>query len=200
MMDGAEPRYRRILVKLSGEALMGAKSFGLDGDVLGAIADELKEVCKLDIELSIVIGGGNIFRGLAASAKGMDRATGDYMGMLATVMNGLALQDVVAWDSEVRPGNNLPLTLFWRAGDKWVETEGLSYRLEVITNKTKSLYEHGAAQDNNSTLDDQAITIHIWLLFEPGRVLVQAASETVYQTVMHYQQFIAYAAQKMTIV
>ncbi len=74
---------------------MGEKSFGLDGDVLGAIADELKDVCSLEIELSIVIGGGNIIRGVAASERGIDRVTGDHMGMLGTVINALALQDAL---------------------------------------------------------------------------------------------------------
>ena len=89
------PAYRRVLLKLSGEALMGEKSFGLDGDVLGAIADEIKEVCGLGIEMSIVIGGGNIIRGVAASRRGIDRVTGDHMGMLGTVINALALQDAL---------------------------------------------------------------------------------------------------------
>jgi uridylate kinase len=80
---------------LSGEALMGAKSFGLDEQVVGDIADELAEVCKLDVQLSIVIGGGNIIRGLAASHRGIDRVTGDHMGMLGTVINALALQDAL---------------------------------------------------------------------------------------------------------
>jgi uridylate kinase len=83
------------LLKLSGEALMGTKSFGLDEQVVGHIADELAEVCKLPIQLSIVIGGGNIIRGLAASHRGIDRVTGDHMGMLGTVINALALQDAL---------------------------------------------------------------------------------------------------------
>ena len=87
------PRYRRILLKLSGEALMGSRPYGLDPAVVRRIADDVKEIQRLGVETAIVIGGGNIFRGLAASARGMDRATADYMGMLATVINGLALQD-----------------------------------------------------------------------------------------------------------
>lgn len=90
-----KPAYKRVLLKLSGEALMGTKSFGLDEQVVGSIADELAEVCKLGIELSIVIGGGNIIRGLAASHRGIDRVTGDHMGMLGTVINALALQDAL---------------------------------------------------------------------------------------------------------
>jgi uridylate kinase len=87
--------YRRILLKLSGEALMGEKGFGIDETVVARIADELREVHGLGVEIAIVIGGGNIIRGLAASHRGIDRATGDYMGMLATVINALALQDAL---------------------------------------------------------------------------------------------------------
>jgi len=91
----AEPAYRRVLLKLSGEALMGDRSYGIDPVVAERIAEELVEVRGLGVELAVVIGGGNIFRGLAASAKGMDRATADNMGMLATVMNALALSDAL---------------------------------------------------------------------------------------------------------
>jgi uridylate kinase len=90
-----EPAYRRVLLKLSGEALMGSRSYGIDPVVADQIASEVAEVSRLGIELAVVIGGGNIFRGLAASAKGMDRATADNMGMLATVMNSLALSDAL---------------------------------------------------------------------------------------------------------
>ena len=89
------PTYRRILVKLSGEALMGDKPYGIDPAVTTGIARDIGELQGLGVETAIVIGGGNIFRGLAASARGMDRATGDYMGMLATVINALALQDAL---------------------------------------------------------------------------------------------------------
>ncbi|MEE8279012.1 MAG: UMP kinase, partial [Thermoanaerobaculia bacterium] len=87
--------YRRILLKLSGEALMGSQSFGIEEPVVAQIADEIKEVYDLGVQIAIVIGGGNIIRGLAASHRGIDRVTGDYMGMLATVINGLALQDAL---------------------------------------------------------------------------------------------------------
>ncbi len=90
-----DPAYRRVLLKLSGEALMGTRSYGIDPVVADQIASEVAEVSRLGIELAVVIGGGNIFRGLAASAKGMDRATADNMGMLATVMNSLALSDAI---------------------------------------------------------------------------------------------------------
>jgi uridylate kinase len=89
------PRYRRILLKLSGEVLTGEGGYGIDPAVIQNIAQEIKEVKHLGVEIAIVIGGGNIFRGMAASAKGMDRASADYMGMLATVMNGVALQDAL---------------------------------------------------------------------------------------------------------
>jgi uridylate kinase len=89
------PAYKRVLLKLSGEALMGEGSFGIDPGVTGQIANEIGEIQRLGVETGIVIGGGNLFRGLAASARGMDRSTADYMGMLATVINALALQDAL---------------------------------------------------------------------------------------------------------
>ncbi len=91
----AKPRFKRILLKLSGEALMGPGGFGIDPSTLEGIASEVAEVRALGVEVAIVIGGGNIFRGLAASAHGMDRASADYMGMMATLMNSLALQDAL---------------------------------------------------------------------------------------------------------
>jgi uridylate kinase len=91
----SSPAYKRILLKLSGEALMGDKGFGIDPAVASQVAADIAEVHSLGIEVAVVIGGGNIFRGVAASARGMDRATGDYMGMLATVINALALQDAI---------------------------------------------------------------------------------------------------------
>ncbi len=89
------PQYRRILLKLSGEVLTGEGGYGIDPVVIRQIAQEIKEVKNLGLEVAIVIGGGNIFRGMAASSTGMDRASADYMGMLATVMNGIALQDAL---------------------------------------------------------------------------------------------------------
>jgi len=91
----APPKYQRVLLKLSGEALMGAQSSGIDSAIAEEIAQDIADVQKLGVQLAIVIGGGNIFRGLAASARGMDRATADYMGMLATVINALALSDAI---------------------------------------------------------------------------------------------------------
>jgi uridylate kinase len=89
------PAYKRILLKLSGEALMGEQSYGIDPAVATQIAKDIAEIQNLGVETAIVIGGGNIFRGVAASARGMDRATADYMGMLATIINALALQDAL---------------------------------------------------------------------------------------------------------
>ena len=89
------PVYGRVLLKLSGEALMGGLEYGTDPDRVRAVAEEISTVHGRGVEIAIVVGGGNIYRGLAAAAKGMDRATGDYMGMLATVLNGLALQDAL---------------------------------------------------------------------------------------------------------
>jgi uridylate kinase len=89
------PAYKRILLKLSGEALMGEQSYGIDPAVATQIAKDVAEIQGLGVETAIVIGGGNIFRGVAASARGMDRATADYMGMLATIINALALQDAL---------------------------------------------------------------------------------------------------------
>ena len=91
----ARMSYTRVLLKLSGESLAGDQGYGIDPATIKTIASEIKEVVDAGIELALVIGGGNIFRGLAASSKGMDRASADYMGMLATVMNSLALQDAL---------------------------------------------------------------------------------------------------------
>jgi uridylate kinase len=91
----AVPAYKRVLLKLSGEALMGSQSYGIDPAVATQIAKDVAEIQGMGVETAIVIGGGNIFRGVAASARGMDRATADYMGMLATVINALALQDAL---------------------------------------------------------------------------------------------------------
>ena len=91
----AEPVYRRIVIKVSGEALAGDRGYGIDPEMLARVADEIREVIGLGVQVAVVIGGGNIFRGIAASAGGMERATGDYMGMLATVINALALQDAI---------------------------------------------------------------------------------------------------------
>jgi uridylate kinase len=90
-----EPRYKRILLKLSGEALMGDDPFGINRTTIEGIVEEVSQIVALGVEVGVVIGGGNIFRGVALGAAGMDRATADYMGMLATIMNALALQDVM---------------------------------------------------------------------------------------------------------
>jgi uridylate kinase len=95
VMADRSPKYNRVLLKLSGEALGGARDYGIDLDVVQTIAAQVKRVHELGVQTALVVGGGNIFRGLAASERGFDRATGDYMGMLATVINALALQDAL---------------------------------------------------------------------------------------------------------
>ena len=91
----SEPIYQRVLLKLSGEALMGDQGFGISPEMLKYVANEVKEVCDLGVQIAIVVGGGNIFRGVAASSFGMERTPADHMGMLATVLNSLALQDAL---------------------------------------------------------------------------------------------------------
>jgi len=91
----AEPRYRKILLKVSGEVLMGDTPYGIDMTTVAAVAEQIAEIARLGVELCLVIGGGNIFRGLSGAAKGMERASADYMGMLATVMNALAMQNAL---------------------------------------------------------------------------------------------------------
>jgi len=91
----SQPKYKRILLKLSGEALMGDQKFGIDQNMLQYVSGEIKSIIDLGVQTGIVVGGGNIFRGIAASSYGMDRASADHMGMLATVINSLALQDAI---------------------------------------------------------------------------------------------------------
>jgi len=90
-----EPKYNRVLLKISGEALLGKVSYGIDPKVINGIADQIREVVQLGVEIAIVIGGGNFWRGVPASANGMDRTTADYIGMLATIMNALGLQNAL---------------------------------------------------------------------------------------------------------
>jgi len=90
-----EPKYKRIILKLSGEALAGDKGYGIEHSTISSIASQIMEISRKGVEVAIVVGGGNIWRGVAGSARGMDRATADYMGMLATVINALALQDAL---------------------------------------------------------------------------------------------------------
>jgi uridylate kinase len=99
--DGVTPAFGRVLLKLSGEALMGGLEYGADAERVAAIASQVKHVADRGVQIAIVVGGGNIYRGLAGAAGGMDRATGDYMGMLATVLNSLALQDALEKDGAV---------------------------------------------------------------------------------------------------
>lgn len=89
------PRYKRVVLKVSGEALQGEKRYGIDEDAVVSLARQIKEIVELKVEIALVVGGGNIFRGLSAASQGMDRVNADYMGMLATVINGLAIQDAL---------------------------------------------------------------------------------------------------------
>src|SRR6266581_2563232 len=89
------PAYSRVLLKLSGEALLGEQSFGIDVNIARAVAEEVKQAHQLGIQIAVVVGGGNIFRGVSASAGNMDRGSADYIGMLATVMNAVVLQDAL---------------------------------------------------------------------------------------------------------
>jgi len=91
----SKPAYKRVLVKISGEALMGTQQYGINTEVLGMVASEIAETAKLGVEVAVVVGGGNIFRGVSESARGMDRASADYVGMLATVMNAVSLQQAI---------------------------------------------------------------------------------------------------------
>ena len=93
--DRSKPKFKRIMLKISGEALQGERPYGIDADIVSSVANQIKEVSALGVQVAVVVGGGNIFRGLVAASRGMDRAAADYMGMLATVINGLALQDAL---------------------------------------------------------------------------------------------------------
>jgi uridylate kinase len=95
MAESPKPHYKRVLLKISGEALMGNQGYGINTEILRVVAGEIAETAKLGVELAVVVGGGNIFRGVSESAKGMDRASADYVGMLATVMNAVSLQEAI---------------------------------------------------------------------------------------------------------
>src|SRR5579871_5335661 len=118
-------KYRRILLKLSGEALMGSGQYGIDPATLAQIADEVIDVHSLGVEIALVLGGGNIFRGVAASSRGMDRAHADYMGMLATVINSLALQDAL----ESRGGHTRVMTALEmeRVAEPYIRRRGIRH-------------------------------------------------------------------------
>ena len=95
MAESGKPAYKRVLLKISGEALMGNASYGINPEVLRVVASEIAETANLGVQIAVVVGGGNIFRGVSESAKGMDRASADYVGMLATVMNAVSLQEAI---------------------------------------------------------------------------------------------------------
>ena len=109
--NGSEHRYPRVLLKISGESLMDKQAYGIDPDMVATVAQEVRDVVNLGVEVCLVIGGGNIFRGVSGAAAGMERATGDYMGMLATVMNALAMQNALeALDMPTRVLSALPIS------------------------------------------------------------------------------------------
>ena len=122
----SSPRYRRVLLKLSGEGLMGGQEYGLDPAMVSMVAQEIKTVHEMGVQVCLVIGGGNIFRGVSAAASGMDRASGDYMGMLATVINSLAMQSALERQGlQTRVQSAIPMTTVCepyirrRAGVTW---------------------------------------------------------------------------------
>jgi uridylate kinase len=119
------PRYKRVLLKLSGEALLGKRQYGIDFDVVRSIATQVRTVHELGVNVGIVIGGGNIFRGMAASRRGFDRATGDYMGMLATVINSLALQEALE-DSGV-PARTMTAITMPQVAEQWIRRRALRH-------------------------------------------------------------------------
>jgi uridylate kinase len=142
MSNATPPRYRRILLKLSGEALMGEKSFGIDPIVLNTIASEVHNIRRLGVEIAVVIGGGNIFRGLRASEYGMGRVPADNMGMLATVINAIALQEALkGMGSETRVMSALDMN---RVAEPYVRERAISYleknRVVVLGAGTGSPY------------------------------------------------------------
>ena len=125
MNNATRPRYRRILLKLSGEALMGEQSFGIDPAVLNTIAGEVHNIHRLGVEIAVVIGGGNIFRGLRASEYGMDRVPADNMGMLATVINAIALEEALkSMGSETRVMSALDMN---KVAEPYVRERAISY-------------------------------------------------------------------------
>ncbi|HEY8679769.1 MAG TPA: UMP kinase [Candidatus Dormibacteraeota bacterium] len=119
------PRYKRVLLKLSGEALLGKRQYGIDFDVVRSIATQVRTVHQLGVNVGIVIGGGNIFRGMAASRRGFDRATGDYMGMLATVINSLALQEALE-DAGV-PARTMTAITMPQVAEQWIRRRALRH-------------------------------------------------------------------------
>lgn len=113
MATNAKPVYKRILLKLSGEALQGTEGFGIDASILDRMAQEIKELVELGIQVGVVIGGGNLFRGAGLAKAGMNRVVGDHMGMLATVMNGLAMRDALH-RAYVNRSSDVRYSLEWR--------------------------------------------------------------------------------------
>ncbi len=124
-MSHPKPKYRRIILKLSGETLAGEKKFGLCPDTLKAIAREIRGLLDLKVQVAVVVGGGNIFRGLAASAQGLERSVADYMGMLATVINSLALQD--AMEKEGMPSRVMSAIAMHEVAEPYIRRRALRH-------------------------------------------------------------------------
>jgi uridylate kinase len=125
MASASTPKYRRVLLKLSGEALLGQRQYGIDFDIVRSIAKQVRSVHELGTNVGIVIGGGNIFRGMAASRRGFDRATGDYMGMLATVINSLALQE--ALEDVGVPARTMTAITMPQVAEQWIRRRALRH-------------------------------------------------------------------------
>jgi uridylate kinase len=125
MASASSPKYRRVLLKLSGEALLGQRQYGIDFDIVRSIAKQVRSVHELGTNVGIVIGGGNIFRGMAASRRGFDRATGDYMGMLATVINSLALQE--ALEDVGVPARTMTAITMPQVAEQWIRRRALRH-------------------------------------------------------------------------
>ncbi|MDU4365856.1 MAG: uridine monophosphate kinase [Klebsiella oxytoca] len=160
MATNAKPVYKRILLKLSGEALQGSEGFGIDASILDRMAQEIKELVELGIQVGVVIGGGNLFRGAGLAKAGMNRVVGDHMGMLATVMNGLAMRDALhrAYVN-ARLMSAIPLN----TGNPFFTTDsaaclrGIEIEADVVLKATKvdGVFTADPAKDPSATMYDQ---------------------------------------------
>ena len=150
MATNAKPVYKRILLKLSGEALQGTEGFGIDASILDRMAQEIKELVELGIQVGVVIGGGNLFRGAGLAKAGMNRVVGDHMGMLATVMNGLAMRDALH-----RAYVNARLMFF--TTDSAACLRGIEIEADVVLKATKvdGVFTADPAKDPTATMYEQ---------------------------------------------
>ena len=153
-MNNSPPRFRRILLKLSGEALMGDKAFGIDPDVLGTIASEIHEIHKMGLEIAIVIGGGNIFRGMNSSAYRMRRTPADNIGMLATVMNSLAMGEALnnlGIDTQVMSAIEMPRVAETFTAKRAVEHLNDKKIVLFAAGHGQSVFQHRHCRDTQGT-------------------------------------------------